>query len=242
MTDRGRRISELLRANNKITLNEMAQLFLDDLVVRSKLWVPHVIQAFNQHADSLSLRGSVTEQAINLLKNWDHRSQKNSRQMALFRQWFITGTLRRIETESQIDNAVRLELLNGLTTAAQQTMQLYGRLDPSYGDIHYLEHNGRRYPMGGFNLSLFTTWTQYQTSGIWKVTGGKTHTIVIEMSKTPKALSFVPMSQNEKPGHEHYDDLTKFFVKGKYKPLLYTWDDLKKKIESDVTIRYGKKK
>jgi acyl-homoserine-lactone acylase len=72
--------------------------------------------------------------------------------------------------------------------------------------------------------------------GRLRVVGGSSYHMVVELSPAPRALSCFPLSASEDPDSPHYSDITEVYARKEYKPVWFTWDDLSRHIESDITL------
>jgi len=247
--ERGKRLTELLSGKSIMTLKDMFNFSLDTLVWKARFWAPVLVEAFDEYADSMSLRGTDTETAIDLFRNWDYRAEKNSRAMAVFHYFynrFNTSPYSSIistEDESEIPEAMKQSLLNELGNAAALVKSYFGRVGVPWGDVQYFEYGGRKYSLagsggsGGWLQTLRSAGNQTeQEDGRISVTGGSAYQYIIELSDSPKMWSGMPVGESIDPHSKHFDDLTRLFSRKKYKPVWYSWDQLSKHIESDVTM------
>jgi len=122
--------------------------------------------------------------------------------------------------------------------AAAELKKNFGRMDIPWGNIHYLKHGGREYPLSGGSSSLEAIRACFtiDDGGRLRVVGGSSYHMVVELSPTPRALSCFALSASEDPKSSHYSDITELYAKKKYKPVWFTWRDLSQHIESDITL------
>ena len=247
--ERGKRLTELLSGKSIMKLKDMFNFSLDTLVWKARFWAPVLVEAFDAYADSMSLRGTDTETAIDLFRNWNYKAEKDSRAMAVFHYFynrFNTPSYSSIiatEDESEISEAVKQSLLTELGVAAAQVKSYFGQVGVPWSEVQYFEHGGKKYALagsggsGGWLQTLRSAGNQTeQENGRISVTGGSAYQYIIELSEKPKMWSGMPIGQSVDPNSKHFDDLTKLFVRKKYKPVWYTWSQLSKHIESDITI------
>ncbi len=227
----------------------MFNFSLDTLVWKARFWAPVLVEAFDTYADSMSLRGTDTETAINLFRNWNYKAEKNSRAMAVFHYFYNRfnaasySSIIATEDESQIPEAMKQSLLTELGNAAARVKSYFGRVGVPWGDVQYFEYGGKKYPLagsggsGGWLQTLRSASNQTeQEDGRISVTGGSAYQYIIELSDNPKMWSGMPVGESIDPSSKHFDDLTRLFSRKKYKPVWYTWSQLSKHIESDITI------
>lgn len=236
--DRGRRLSELLAADESVTLEEMLAFATDTLVWKARQWLPHILEAYEKFGEELSSPENPLGEAVKLLKTWDFRSEAGSDAMALFQLLYIRASLDRVNPDRTFKEDDLKKLLKYLDAAAAELKKNFGRMDIPWGKIHYLKHGGREYPLGGGSSWLPTPracFTRVE-EGRLQVVGGSSYHMVVELSPNPRALSCFPLSASEDPDSSHYSDITEIYARKEYKPVWFTWDDLSRHIESDVTL------
>ena len=236
--DRGRRLSELLAADDSVTFEELLEFATDTFVWKARQWMPHILEAYEKYAGDLSIPGNDIEEAVKLLKTWDFRCEADSDAMALFQLLYIRANLNRVNPDKPFKGDDLKKLLEYLDAAAAELKKNYGRMDIPWGKIHYLKHGGREYPLGGGSSWLPTPracFTRVEDDRL-RVVGGSSYHMVVELSPNPRALSGFPLSASEDPESPHYTDITEIYARKEYKPVWFTWDNLSRHIESEVTL------
>jgi acyl-homoserine-lactone acylase len=236
--DRGKRLSELLSGDESVTFEELLEFATDTLVWKARLWVPHVIEAYEKMGDKMSSPESSLRDAVNLLRAWDFRSEADSHAMALFQLLYMRANLNRESPDRELSEGDMEKLLEFLDAAAAELKKNFGRMDIPWGKIHYLKHGDKEYPVGGGSSWLPTVRAASTRvdDGLLRVVGGSSYHMVVEMSPVPRALSCFPLSASEDPDSPHFSDVTEIYARKEYKPVWYTWDDLSQHIESDRTL------
>jgi acyl-homoserine-lactone acylase len=247
ITTRGIRFRELLSGDPMVTSAEAQKYATDTLMIKARFWAPILVGAFDLYADSMSLRGTDTETAINLFRNWNYRAETDSKAMTVFFYWFDVGNteLRPIESTDEVTEEIKQDQLTKLGNAASYIKSKHGRVDITWGEVQYLEHGGQKYPLagsGGWFPPIRAIWSPPREDGYLKAIGGSSFCMVIELTNKTKFFSSLPFGQSEDPNSPHFNDMTKLFSQKKFKPVYYTWKQLRKHIESDVTISTRKKK
>jgi len=153
--DRGKRLRELLAADDNITFEEAMAYASDSHVLRARLWVPAMLEAAGRYPD---LAGGTTGEALNLLRSWDLRCDADSAGMTLFFSWYSRGNLGRITDRSQITEDIVQKQLIELGAAAAELESTFGRLDVPWGEVQRLRHGENTYPVGGWTLALRNAW------------------------------------------------------------------------------------
>jgi len=236
--DRGKRLSELLAADESVTFEEMLAFATDTLVWEARQWMPHILEAYEKLGEKLSSPGSYLDEAVNLLKTWDFRCEADSNAMALFQLFYSKASLNRMNPDSAFTEDDLIKLLEFVDAAASELKKNFGRMDIPWGKIHYLKHGGKEYPLSGGSSSLEAIRACFaiDEGGRLRVVGGSSYHMVVELSPTLRALSCFALSASENPKSFHYSDITELYARKKYKPVCYTWRDLSQHIESDITL------
>jgi acyl-homoserine-lactone acylase len=236
--DRGKRLSELLSADDNVTFEEMLGFATDTLVWRARQWVPHILTSYEKMGEKMSSPESSLRDAVNLLKAWDFRSEADSNAMALFQLLYIRANLNRDNPDREFSEEDMKKLLKYLDAAAAELKKNFGRMDIPWGKIHYMKHGGKEYPLGGGSSWLPTprACSTRIEEGRLRVVGGSSYHMVVEMSPIPRALSCFPLSASENPDSPHFSDITEVYARKEYKPVWFTWNDLSRHIESDRTL------
>lgn len=236
--DRGKRLSELLAADESVTFEEMLAFATDTLVWEARQWMPHILEAYEKLGEKLSSPGSSLDEAVNLLKRWDFRCEADSNATALFQLLYLRASLDRMNPDSAFTEDDLRKLLKFVDAAAAELEKNFGRMDIPWGNIHYLKHGGREYPLSGGSSSLSAIRACFTIveGGRLRVVGGSSYHMVVELSPTPRALSCFALSASEDPKSSHYSDITELYARKKYKPVWFTWRDLSQHIESDITL------
>jgi acyl-homoserine lactone acylase PvdQ len=236
--DRGKRLSELLAADDSVTFEELFSFATDTLVWKARQWMPRILEAYEKYGEELESPESSLDEAVKLLKAWDFRCEADSNAMALFQLMYLRANLNRENPDRAFEDDDLKELLKYIDAAAAELKKNFGRMDIPWGKIHYLKHDGKEYPLAGGSSSLPTPracFTRVE-DGRLRVVGGSSYHMVVELSPNPRALSCFPLSASEDPNSPHYSDITEIYAKKEYKPVWFAWDDLSRHIESDITL------
>jgi acyl-homoserine-lactone acylase len=235
--DRGRRLSELLSADESVTLEEMIAYDNDTLVLNARRFVPELIAAYDARKDSLDDEGGYLRKAVDLFRVWDYRAESDSVAMTVFTLWwFIDRPLSRGD-QSPSSQETDERMLSNLGKATRQVEIMFGRAEVHWGEVLRLRHGEKDYPVsgGGIFNALRTAWGRFAGKGL-SVVGGSSYQMVVELSDPPAARSCLPFGISENPDSKHFADLTELYSRTEYKPVWYTWDEIKKHIETIIEI------
>jgi len=236
--NRGKRLSELLAADQSVTFEEMLAFATDTLVWEAREWMPRILEAYEKVGEKLSSPGSSLDEAVNLLKTWDFRCEAGSNAMALFQLMYLRAGLDGMNPDRAFTEDDLRKLLKFVDAAAAELKKNFGRMDIPWGNIHYLKHGGREYSLSGGSswLEAIRACFTIEEGGRLRVVGDSSYHMVVELSPTPRALSCFLLSASEDPKSSHYSDITEVYAGKKYKPVWFTWRDLSQHIESDITL------
>jgi acyl-homoserine-lactone acylase len=238
--ERGLRISELLSGKDRISLEDILKYAKDTEILQARLWVPRLIAAFEKVESSASGEEANLSAAIDLLRSWDFRGEPESKGTAVFYFWYRSANVRHIVRDSQITEALLKAQLKNLGKAAAKVNTIYGRLDIPWGNILRLRHGGIEVPVsggGGLFPVMKLGYGSLNRENKILVTVGSAYMMAVEMSPVPKAYSCFPVGINENPDNSHFADMTFLYSEMRYKPVYFTWEELKPHIESEKRLK-----
>ena len=235
--DRGRKLTELLSADDSITYDEMFAYAGDTEVLRARLWVPALLDGYDRFAGRMSLAGTETEEAIELLRGWDYHCDADSTAMALFFTWWERGNFSSIDDASQISDDIKQKQMIELGAAAAELKAAHGRLDVPWGDVLRLRHGDKTWPLsgGGIFSVLRAAYVRRGGDGMY-VSQGASYQMVVEMTPVPVARSCFPFGVSEDPSSPHFSDMTELYSRMEYKPVWFTLEDVEANAESTVEL------
>lgn len=244
ITDRARRLSELLAGDKEVNFEEMIAYATDTLVLKARWWVPRLTAAYEQLKERMSLAGTETEKAIELLNRWDFRAEADSPAMALFYYWYGRGNLGAIDEDAEFTDDIKQKQMIELGAAAAEMKSRYGRIDIPWGQLLYLKRGEAEFSLSG-GSSMFsivrTAFGRMDESGRIPVSGGSSYQMVVELSPTPRARSSFPFGVDENPESKHFIDMTMLYHRKQYKPVWFTWSELRPNIEESKTLNVGER-
>lgn len=233
-TDRGRRLTELLSADESVTVEEMRLYATDSLVLRAREWVPVLAAAVDAGAEA----PQALRDAMSVLNAWDFHAEPESTGMALFHRWHLLARPGRLPAEP-IPAERMQQLLTHLATAAQECIDKYGRLDPPWGQVLFFKHGRAEFSVTGGSSQFNVVRTAFGvpgSDGRIPVNGGSSYQMIVDMAPTPRAWSCFPKGVNEDPDSPHFADMTFLWSRKQYKPVWFTWEELEPNIENQTII------
>jgi acyl-homoserine-lactone acylase len=240
--ERGRRVWELLSANDRITFEDMLSYARDTTVGSARLWVPRLIAGYGKYQNTLFRGNSHLAEAIALLKSWDCRCDAESTSTAVFYFWYRYSDIRHIRHDSEITEGMVKKQLKDLASVAARVKDRFGRLDIPWGQILYLRHGDVTVPVGGGGgvfAVLKCAYGRLNSQYRIPVTMGSSYMMVVEMSPTPRACSLFPIGISENPASKHFADMTQLYSRLEFKPVYFTWPELEPNVESDEILKTG---
>ena len=194
---------------------ESADRFLDDLFA-----------AAVNYPDSLALA------AVDVLKQWDRKTEPESRGALLFMQWFDkidtpmflrTWTLKDpVATPDGLkDEKKAIDLLH---EAAVEIIQKYGSLDAAFGEIFHFRINDKEFPASGANekYGIFRSFNYREEKNKFLAEGGCTYVAITEFGKPVRALVLLAYGNASQPGSPHRPDQLDLLAQKKMRPALLT--------------------
>ena len=245
---RGRRVSELLGARNKLTLEDARRIAVDTYVDRIDRWQQALGTALAAHPD----RFSSLKPAVELLLEWDGYVNVDSRAAPLFRLWKRACRERdsgvpalQIELGEKLTPVGQLALLEALDRGVHGIQTLRDRIDVPWGELHRIKRGGGSWPVAGLRADGVSTlrsvrFASPDASGVSHASGGQLcTTIVVLQEGNVVSYSLTPFGQSNDPESAHYaDQAERLFSPGRLKPTWYQKSDLLQNLESTETLEF----
>jgi acyl-homoserine lactone acylase PvdQ len=244
--ERGRRAIELLEAASPLTVAEALRIAVDTHVEGAERWQSAVASAFGDRGPE-----DARHAAVRLLLGWDRRLDADSRAGVLYR--FFMQEVRRegsgvdvagIEAGATPDETQRAALLATLARAAKEVEARYGRIDPTWGDVHRGRRGDRSWPLAGLRGDGISTLRSIRygppdARGVHAAVGGQLcPTVVLLREGRVTSWSAPPFGQSDHPGSEHFTDQgERLFAEGRLKPTWYRREELRPHVSSRRTLR-----
>jgi acyl-homoserine lactone acylase PvdQ len=240
---RGRRANDLLSAITGMRLEDAIAVANDTFVHGHEPWCAALFAAYEDAGNDRAIGP-----AIDMLRAWDGRADKESAGMTLFRAWWLVLRSRRdpisIEMLSRGDPGVREALLSAFVDAVRQIERQFGRLDVPWGECYRARRGDQSWPISGVagEKGLVTlravNGAEPGDDGIAYIQSGQSCTTVVMLKRGDvRSYSVVPYGQSEDPGSPHYTDQGRLlFCEEKLKDSWFARERLEGHIESDQTL------
>ncbi len=242
---RNRRINDVLRSDNSITVDDMKKLHYDNFSTKAKESLPTMLQLLES-----SQLGNDENLVIAKLKNWDYYFNADSEEAVYFTKWFrdaYTNTWDEIkerpETLAYPSAYSFVNLLNnyqdniffdnlstpGVETAGEIVVSAFkamvtdieewsdenGQVTWANYKKTYIQHLSRLKPLGSYEIN-----TGGAGGDVVNATGsnhGPSERIIIELDpKGVKAWGHFPGGQSGNPGSHYYDNFIEPWANGQY--------------------------
>jgi acyl-homoserine-lactone acylase len=253
-TPRGRRLLELLDADDSITKEEAMAYTLDNYDILTKPW-QNALKAAVDTVGAERMKDAGLAKAVNDFLQWDGRFMKTSTIASIVKFW-------RLKCQDAIDIVAIADGLP-LTTPDQEKMldlmketlaemkAKYGSAEVPWGDITLIGRGGRYFPLesGDFGngkmkknqtetvLDVATRETPEGSGKYVAFNGSGTLMLSFLHKEGIESYSLVAWGQSADPESPHYvDQSEKLYANRKMKPTWFKKEDLLKNVESEKVI------
>lgn len=229
--------SETFGIEDRVTnrsLRALAQLTNDEAISREELLKYRSDTRYDPQSDLMKLVVELVSQtydepllqdAKEVLRNWDGNADRTSRGAALA---VITGTRARGSEYKEEE----MDPVDALRESAQDLQNVFGRLDPKWGEVNRLHHGATDLPLDGAPDVLRAVYASpdgVAERGTLSFVAGDTHIMVADWDEAGE-LDLVSIHQygaatldTESP---HYADQAPLFAEGNFKPMPMTLDQV----------------
>ncbi|MBC7238434.1 MAG: penicillin acylase family protein, partial [Chloroflexi bacterium] len=174
----------------------------DVLDMTAEEWKPRLISAYNVLLHEIKEGKEILACAINLLREWDNRDELESKGSYLFGLW--TEKFQAIEDKNE------LNMLLSLKSAAEETLNRFGKLAVRWGDVHIMRRGEIEYPTAGAGFppteSLHLATGRLENDGKVVAEGGTSYLMLVELGEKVRSWSLLPYGNSEDPESSHFSD------------------------------------
>lgn len=213
-TGRAKRLLSLLEANTSLSLDDAISYAFDVLDMTAEEWKPRLISAYNVLLHEIKEGKEILAYAINLLREWDNRDGLESKGSYLFGLW--TEKFQAIEDKNE------LTMLLSLKSAAEETLNRFGKLAVRWGDVHIMRRGEIEYPTAGAGFppteALHLATGRLENDGKVVAEGGTSYIMLVELGEKVRSWSLLPYGNSEDPESSHFSDQAPLFSRMKLKP------------------------
>jgi acyl-homoserine-lactone acylase len=255
---RGVNAQRVLSREGKFTIDKLIAAGYDNYLSAFEVLVPALVKAYDQLSASDSLKTKLNA-PINVLRNWNFRTDENSVATTLAIEWAqkLTGAIQRVYIDQgesdQVQNTKQFALTAGpqqlLNPFAQTVNELTNRFKTwniAWGEVNRFQRinntlvptyndNAPSIPVG-FASALWGMLPSYNSRyypGTIKRYGvsGNSFICAVEFGKRIKAKSLLAGGESGDVKSKHFFDQGEMYAKGKFKDVLFYKEDVLKNAE-----------
>ncbi|HEY1602488.1 MAG TPA: penicillin acylase family protein [Pirellulales bacterium] len=239
-------VTELLQADESVTVDEAIDLAFSPQVLGAEKWQERLSRAWQTAAESAKtpdVKGTYDN-----IQQWNRRSDPGSTG-ALSYYAFKMGLGGKIsEAIAPPADLSDQDTFAALVKGTEWLRSKAGSVDARYGDVFRVARKGGKqsYPVGGGTVKEAGMATpraiSFDTVGDQKIGhGGQTSTQIVVLSKPPRSYMVVPLGQSDHPESGHWDDqAAKLFGPGKAKDTFFMdRDGLQQHVTSTKKLEYN---
>ncbi len=230
----------MIRDNPSVTYTQLLDYKLNTGMEAADRFLDDLLAAASQYPDSIILK------ATEILRNWDGRTERDSRGAVLFACWWDKVRSDLFETPwdaahpSTTPDGIRdpKRAVELLTLAAEEVIKKYGSLDVAWGDVYRFRINGLDLPANGGpgNYGIFRTiYFKDEKDNTKSAIAGETFVAVTEFGDRVSAKVLLSYGNASQPGSEHTGDQLEMLSDKKMRQaLIYRSDVLDQVEETEI--------
>lgn len=236
LNTRGERLFQVLTQPKKFTLAEMTDLAFDTWIVPSEVIVPLLERAW-AHSEN---RDAKMARAMELIKEWNHRSSKDSVAYTYIYFWGISyrdlfspekfsrfidyDRKQKINIDSPEEQQMAMKALEKAVTHIATT---YGKPEVPWGNINVVSRGGK-FPLGGTGLYdvLHPDEGIEQDNGQIYCNDGWGHLLIVMEGSPKEVWSLLPYGESQHPTSPYYNDQAKLHSERQPKRFWFTPKDI----------------
>ena len=238
---RPQRAVNMIKDNPSVTFSQLIDCKLNTGVEAAERFLDDLFIAVEQYPDSIALL------AVQVLKNWDRKTDSESRGAILFMKWMdkLRGS----------DFAIPWSFENPVTTpdglkdyrkateylklAAAETLKTYGALDINWGSVYRFRMNNLDFPANGgpAQYGIFRTIDFMEDVDSKKrAVFGDTYVAVTEFSTPVKAMVLLSYGNATQPGNRHIGDQLELLSGKQLRPALLNRQSILENLEKRESV------
>lgn len=228
---RGQRATELLLQAPRLDLESARRIVFDTQVPPADLWVPVILAAAKEAGEPADLKD-----AVQLLRDWDRRADRDSTGATVFRFWRLAcdampGSHAGRDSFNVSDTpAVRKDALAALRAAVLDLKKRYGALAVPWGELKRLYRAGLEWPLSGDGLGRLgmdtlraTAADTFSPENKLVAVGGQSTIGLVFLGERPVIHAVVAYGQSGRHESPHYADQAPLYAEHRLRPV--PWDE-----------------
>jgi acyl-homoserine lactone acylase PvdQ len=235
-------LSRLLSEQQRLSPEQAMRCATDTLVPNAREAVAALLQC--------GAGDPELKPALDVLRQWDAHAEISSVGCGLYVYWLLadqadTARADRAGGQHGWTAEVAQAAAAALKKAMANMLKDHGRLDLSWGEMHYLVRGGKHIPCRGFGYvarggeASVSAMAGAFTHGDIVVNFGSTFRMVVSLDpKGIRSWSILPYGECQKPDSPHFADQADLYASGKYKPTYFAYPEMvKAAVEKHVLQR-----
>lgn len=237
-TARGTRLTRLLEAEQRISIEDAKRIATDVLDLDAQRELPPLLLAAQSRTNLTPDDKLLLDRCIDILKGWDMGLTGNARGAALFAAWLSDPPVRARLSRAGASSAVAMldpaVAVDAIIEVARRFQQQNLPLDVSWGEVHRHQRGVIDIPIDGGGNSLTPTKGQQDASGRTVVSFGPSFRMVVELGQGPvHAWSYAPYGNSDDPSSPHFTDQMTLAATRRYRYVPFT----RVEVEAEATSR-----
>ena len=252
---RGKRITKLLEENSHVS-KEAAMAYAQDIYdILAEPWQKVLSQAVKDNGEAMLLEPELRD-AVDKILAWDGRYTTDSLGTVLFKYWRIKCSKNNVDVLAIRDGddlsaEQHLVLIQLLKESMEDMKSRFGKWNVTWGEVHKVGRSGQYFPSPGadfngnadgpnFTETLFDVKSHTDKNNPKQeiaYSGSMAMMLMFFSADGIESFTCTPWGQNADPDSPHHVDQARdLYSKGVMKPTLWTMDELKNKIQSDIIL------
>ena len=194
-----------------------------------------------------SSENDLLKKAAEVLKNWDGKTDTESKGAVLFANWYFAARkIKMFENDFSLENPLNtpnkltIEAKNKLLDAAQLTIKNYSSLDIAWGEVYQTNYAGKILKgglglgeIGSFNAGFY----QRGKDSKWNLAGGSAFTAVVEFGKKIRAKGILSYGNSTENSSSFRADQLSLMTTRKLRDVWFYEDEIDKNTVKRETLR-----
>ena len=238
-TERSKRSKVILDTLNEVTMEDLEKAIMDTYVHQADETLPQLFSEYDSLQQVDAKRAELLASPINALRHWDRYSNTESKAASLYFIWN--------EKKTTSTPAERWPNISYLEATIQFLEDDQGTWEVPWGEIfrhqrvpenfqYGIIDSLKNYPLPGGPGNtgiMFCLWPNRLRGTVTRRSvRGHSYVAIVEFGEKVKAKSIIPYGISRDPNSPHYFDQAELYSLGKFKPVLFTDEEIEGNLES----------